>query len=128
MLEDKYILVIEDDFDLQWLIKKILLLNGFQVLTAVTAEQAIEEFSRHLFDIQAIILDLSLPDQSGLSLCAEFKKVSPDIPIIVTTGSEEREVRKQAEGLGVAGYLIKPFDIINLVRLLSKIVIKQGGM
>ncbi len=125
MLEDKYILVIEDDFDLQWLIKKILLLNGFQVLTAVTAEQAIEEFSRHLFDIQAIILDLSLPDQSGLSLCEEFRKVTPDIPIIVTTGSEEREVRKQAEGLGVAGYLIKPFDIINLVRLLSKIVIKQ---
>ena len=123
MIEEKYILIVEDDFDLLWLIKKILLLNGFQVLTAVTAEQAVDEFSRNLFKIKGVILDLSLPDGDGSYLCSDFIEVSPEIPIVITTGLEDREQRKKLEHLGIAGYLVKPFDIMNLVKLLSEVIV-----
>ncbi len=122
MIEEKYILIVEDDFDLLWLIKKILTMNGFQVLTAVTAEQAINEFSRNIFKIQAVILDLSLPDRDGKFVCQEFMKASPNIPVIITTGFEDRAQRREMENLGVRGYMVKPFDIMNLVEFLSKII------
>ncbi len=122
MISNKYILVIEDDFDLLWLIKKILTMNGFQVLTAITGEAALEEFSRNLFDIRAVIMDLSLPDMSGIYLCREFRKVSKDIPIVVTTGFEEESKKNELEAMGIQGYLVKPFDIMQLVKLLSNIL------
>lgn len=121
MIPEKHILIVEDDFDLLWLIKKILTVNGFEVLTAVTAEQAILQYSRNIFSIHAVILDLSLPDETGQYVCEEFMKVVPDIPIIVTTGYEDRAQRRKFEEMGVMGYLIKPFDIMNLVELLSRI-------
>jgi len=122
MISDKYILVIEDDFDLLWLIQKILEVNGFKILTAVTGEQAISKFSRNVLQIQAVILDLSLPDESGEYLCSEFLKVSPDLPIIITTGLEDRTQRRRLEKMGVRGYLVKPFDLMNLVQFLSKVL------
>lgn len=122
MLDEKYILVIEDDFDLLWLIKRILSMNGFHVLTAVTGEEAINNFSRNLFNIQAIILDLSLPDKNGKSICREFMKVAPEIPIVITTGFEDRTQKKELEEMGVRGYLIKPFDIMHLVQFVSQII------
>ncbi|GAB4376315.1 MAG: response regulator [Calditrichia bacterium] len=122
LLAEKCILVVEDDFDLLWLIKKILTMNGFQVLTAVTAEQAIVEFSKNIFKIDGVILDVSLPDKNGQYLCKEFLKVVPDLPVIITTGFEDRAQRREFEKMGVKGYLVKPFDLVNLVMLLSKFV------
>lgn len=122
MINNKYILIVEDDFDLLWLIKKILMMNGFQVLTAVTGEEALEQFSRNYFEIQAVILDLSLPDYNGKYLFQEFRKVSREIPVIITTGLEDTEQKKELELLGINGYLIKPFDIMRLVQLLSRVL------
>lgn len=122
MLEDQYILIVEDDFDLLWLIKKILTMNGFQVLTAVTAEGAIDEFSRNIFKIRAVILDLSLPDQNGEYVCREFLKAAPQLPVIVATGYEDRAQKKKLRRLGVQEYLVKPFDIMRLVKVISKIL------
>ncbi len=122
MIDQKYVLVVEDDFDLLWLIKKILTMNGFDVLTAVTGEEAINIFSRNIFKIQAVIIDISLPDKNGEYLCKEFIKVAPHIPIIVTTGFEDRDQRVELEKLGIRGYLVKPFDITNLVECISRVV------
>lgn len=122
MIKHKYILVVEDDFDLLWLIQKILRMNGFDVLTAVTSDQAITTFSRNIWDIQAVILDLSLPGRGGKYLCKEFMKAAPQVPIIITTGFEDRAQRNELERLGVKGYLIKPFDIMNLVEYLAQVV------
>ncbi|MFZ0389000.1 MAG: response regulator, partial [Calditrichia bacterium] len=115
-------LVVEDDFDLRYLIKKILVLNGFQVLTAGSAEKALSEFSRHIFDIHAVILDLSLPDRDGAYIAKELLKVDPEIPIIVTTGFEDQQRRSEIKEIGIRHYLIKPFDIMQLIRIISEII------
>ncbi|GAB4328925.1 MAG: hypothetical protein Kow0037_03650 [Calditrichia bacterium] len=113
------ILIIEDDFDLLWLIKKLISMNGFEVLTAVTGQEAIETFSRNIFDIRLIILDLTLPDFHGKTLCEEIRKVSPDLPIIITSGSDDWEERNLLEKLGISHYLVKPFDLMKLMELIS---------
>jgi len=104
-IREKLILIVEDDFDLLWMIQKLLTLSGFQCLTAE--------------EIGAVVLDLSLPDQSGELLAKEFLELSPDLPIIVTTGFEDREQRRILEKMGIFAYLIKPFDLTQLVDTLK---------
>jgi DNA-binding response OmpR family regulator len=122
MLKSKSILVVEDDLDFLWLIQKILKMNGFDVLSAVSAEQAIEVFSRNIFRIKVIILDLTLPDREGSYLYSEFNKVAPSIPIIITTFDESGMQRKELEKLGSKYNIIKPFGIMNLIDVLTGIV------
>ncbi len=114
------ILIIEDDFDLVWMIRKLLDVKGYDVLTAVTAEQGIEQFSRYIFDIQLILLDLTLPDMEGETVLHEIFKVRPEIPVIITTGSEDRTQRMRLEAAGIYAYLVKPFDLTHLVGLIEK--------
>jgi DNA-binding response OmpR family regulator len=116
------ILLVEDDFDFLWLIQKILKMNGFNVLTAATTDKAVELFSRNIFNINAVILDISLPNKEGILLWMEFRKIAPNIPIIITTSSENRPQRNKLEKLGIRGYIVKPFEIMNLVSVMSKII------
>lgn len=122
MLDKKHILVIEDDHDLLWLLRKVLSMNGFEVLTAVTAEQAEQVFTDNISILDAIILDLSLPDEHGKVICNKIMQRSPKVPIIITTGYEEKAQQNELEKMGVSAYLIKPFDIMRLVKIVSDLV------
>ena len=119
MLEKKNILIVEDDHDLLWLLKKILAMNGFNIYQAVNAEEADQVFTQHLDILDAIILDLSLPDEPGKVVCKNILDRSPDIPVIITTGYEESTQQAELEQMGVSAYLIKPFDIMKLVKIVS---------
>ena len=118
----KKILIIEDDFDLLWMLKKLLSTQGFPILTAVTGAQGIEVFSRNIFDISVVVIDLSLPDQDGEVVVSEIFKVLPDIPIIITTGSEDKAQLKRLERLGIKRILVKPFDLKMLSEAVSEYV------
>ncbi|MEJ2538238.1 MAG: response regulator [Calditrichia bacterium] len=119
MLEKKNILIVEDDHDLLWLLKKILSMNGFNILQAVTAEEADQVFTQNLKILDAIILDLSLPDEHGKTVCKKILDRLPEIPVIITTGYEESTQQAELENMGVSAYLIKPFDIMKLVKIVS---------
>jgi DNA-binding response OmpR family regulator len=119
MLEKKNILIVEDDHDLLWLLKKILSMNGFNILQAVTAEEADQVFTQNLKILDAIILDLSLPDEHGKTVCKKILDRLPEIPVIITTGFEESTQQAELENMGVSAYLIKPFDIMKLVKIVS---------
>jgi DNA-binding NtrC family response regulator len=120
--KDKKILIFEDDFDLLWMLKKLLTALGYPILTAVTGAQGIEVFSRNIFDIGVIVMDLSLPDQDGEIIVQEIFKVMPDIPIIITTGSEDKTQLNRLERSGIKKILVKPFDLQHLSEVVSEYV------
>lgn len=120
----KKILIIEDDFDLLWMLKKLLTVEGYPILTAVTGAQGIEIFSRNIFDISIVVIDLSLPDQDGEVVVSEIFKVLPDIPIIITTGSEDKAQLNRLERLGIKKILVKPFDLKMLSEAVSEFGLK----
>lgn len=119
MLDDKHILVIEDDYDLLLMMKKLFEIHGFKVLTALTAKDGRKKFRKSYNKLKAVILDLSLPDQNGKFICKYFRKKSKNIPIIITTGSEDRTAKMELEKIGVDGFLLKPFNINELVQSVS---------
>ncbi|RMF60267.1 MAG: response regulator [Calditrichaeota bacterium] len=117
--DSKIVLVIEDDFDLLWLISKLLHFHGYKVLTAVTASQGLDFFSRNAFKLNAVILDLTLPDASGEELAEEILKVFPEMPIIITTGEDDIAQKNALLNKGVKAYLVKPFDLNSLITILT---------
>lgn len=106
------ILLVEDNPHIMKINAQLLTLRGYQVLQAETAAQAREQLRWHPVDL--IVLDILLPDGSGLELCRELKVQRP-IPILFLTALGENQ--DVVEGLRAGGddYLAKPYDLEVLV-------------
>lgn len=106
------ILLVEDNPHIMKINAQLLTLRGYQVLQAETAAQAREQLRWH--PVNLIVLDILLPDGSGLELCRELKAQRP-IPILFLTALGENQ--DVVEGLRAGGddYLAKPYDLEVLV-------------
>lgn len=106
------ILLVEDNPHIMKINAQLLTLRDYQVLQAETAAQAREQLRWHPVDL--IVLDILLPDGSGLELCRELKAQRP-IPILFLTALGENQ--DVVEGLRAGGddYLAKPYDLEVLV-------------
>ncbi len=76
----KEILIIDDDTDLSFIISEMLESYGYSVTTAVSGEEAFDLLSKHTYHL--ILLDINLPDTTGLELCRELRRVS-QIPNVI---------------------------------------------
>lgn len=119
MIDDGHVLVIEDDYDLLYMIKKLLEINGFKVLTANTGSEGRRKFRKYSSRICSVILDLTLPDQDGKHICQDFRRRHPELPIIITSGSEDQLQKSELEEMGIDAYLRKPFDLNDLLKFVS---------
>jgi PAS domain S-box-containing protein len=80
-------------------------LEQWGVIHAKTLKLAIEALNRQSFDV--ILLDLSLPDSKGLNTITNIRHVAPNIPIVVLTGTDDRQLALQAVAQGAQDYLVK---------------------
>ncbi len=99
------ILLVEDDQDLADSLRHRLA-GSFQVTTVANGQKALHELA--IGDFQAIILDLSLPDITGQTLCQKMRADAHHQPIIALTGQNELGTKVTALELGFDDYLVKP--------------------
>nr|WP_320049058.1 response regulator transcription factor [uncultured Desulfuromonas sp.] len=107
---NKKILIVEDEEDILALVHYNLSRDGFQVTTATTGEEGVEQARKEHPDL--MILDLMLPGMDGLEVCEALKKDRElrDIPVIMLTAKgEESDIVKGLE-MGAADYVTKPFS------------------
>jgi two-component system alkaline phosphatase synthesis response regulator PhoP len=117
------ILVIEDDKKISDLVKLYLEKEGYEVIVAYNANDGIKNFYEN--DINLIVLDLMLPDFSGIKVLQEIKK-ERDIPIIIITAKGEEDDKILGFKKGADDYITKPFSFKELV-LRVKAVLKRYG-
>jgi len=112
----RVLLVVEDDQAFAGIVRDLSREAGFQCLVAGTAEDALELARQH--KPSAIVLDLGLPDQSGLSVLDRLKRedATRHIPIHVISGSDHQQT---AFSLGAMGYLVKPVKREDLAHALD---------
>jgi two-component system OmpR family response regulator len=106
------VLIVDDDEDLLILLKKFLERYDFSVTLAGSGVQMDAQMARKHFD--ALILDVMLPGEDGLSLCKRVRSIS-HIPIIMLTAVTETADRIVGLELGADDYLAKPFDARELL-------------
>ena len=112
----RVLLVVEDDQVFAGIVRDLAREAGFQCLVAGTAEDALDLARR--FNPNAIVLDLGLPDQSGLSVLDRLKRedATRHIPIHVVSASDNQQT---ALSLGAMGYLVKPVKRDELTHALE---------
>lgn len=99
--------------------------NGFAVDGVATAADALH--AAKTYDYDAIVLDLGLPDDDGLSVLNEIKAINTDTPVIICTARDALEDRVTGLNAGSDDYLVKPFDVAELVARIKAVLRRPGG-
>ena len=123
---NKNILVIEDEPDIRKVLEYNLGREGFIVSTVASLHDA-EHKLQNNHDFSLLLLDLMLPDGSGLDLCKKIKgnPETESIPIIILTAKEDEVDKVVGFELGADDYVTKPFSVRELI-LRIKAVLKRG--
>lgn len=106
------ILVIEDQEDINTLIALNLRLLDFHISTAMNGEQGYQQALTGQFDL--IILDIMLPDKSGLEICKALRAQGIYTPILMLTAKKSETDRVMGLEAGADDYLTKPFSVLEL--------------
>ncbi len=92
--------------------------KGYEVDTANNGSDAVEKVKNEFYDI--IFLDENMPGLTGLETLTEIKTISPNIPVVMITKSEEENIMDEAIGSKIADYLIKPVNPKQILLTLKK--------
>jgi len=106
------VLVVDDDVELCELLARALIRDGHEVRQAGSLAQTRAALGQASPDV--LILDLELPDGSGLELCRELRARAADLPILMLTASGEVSARITGLDAGADDYLVKPFAVAEL--------------
>ena len=119
MSDEKTILHIEDNFENRLLVRRILLAEGYSVLEAGNASEAIEILSNLTPDL--ILMDINMPDIDGYTLTAQLKAnpLYQGIPILAITANVTAAARERSQTAGFNGYIEKPIDIDSFLEKVS---------
>lgn len=101
------VLIVEDDLDINGLLKEILTLNGYEVTQSYSAREAL---LRDLNEFDLILLDLMLPVMSGESFIKEVRNKGYSLPIIVISAKIDKDTRVGVLKMGADDFIKKPFD------------------
>lgn len=113
-------LLIDDDRSIRHVIAGALRGLEVELQVAATAKQGLDLFALAQPDV--ILLDVMLPDASGLELCQEIHRLNPKIPIIIITAGGTSETAIQAMKLGAYDFLLKPLDVAKVSELIRQAV------
>lgn len=113
------ILFIDDHEDASEMMKLILSNEDYEVVTAVTIVEALEQATESEFDLY--VLDRNLPDGSGLELCQKLTQLTPNVPCIFYSGDAYAIHRSEALAAGAQDYIAKP-DIDRLIQKVNQVL------
>lgn len=113
-----HILVVEDDFAIRELIKRNLQMVGHTCCCVTDGNKAIEQIEKDHFDL--VVLDVMLPGLSGFDIIQDFE----NIPVIFVTAKGALEDKLKGLSLGAEDYIVKPFEILELIARIG-VVLKR---
>jgi DNA-binding response OmpR family regulator len=109
------VLVVEDDETTRDVMTRILVREGYITHSAESARDALGFLRKPLSPIHVVILDVHLPDVSGIDLCAHIRESYPSLPIVVCTGEAEPAEAARLLELGVHRIFCKPIGTDELL-------------
>src|SRR3954470_108339 len=109
------ILVVDDELHVRQLLRVALAASGFDVVAVATGEQALQSLAQGGFDL--VLLDVRMPGMSGIEVLRQVRatKATQATPVILLTGEDDVASRVQGLNLGASDYVVKPFEIEEVV-------------
>lgn len=120
----KNILIVEDEPDIQELLRAYLRDAGYRTAVAGDGVEALSLFAQQTFDL--ILLDLMLPKIDGFGVCELIRQQSP-VPILMLTALDGEQEQLRGFGLNIDDYVTKPFSMPVLLEKLRVILRRSGN-
>lgn len=120
-MNDKMILIVDDESRIRKLIKDFIEQEEYSVIEAADGEEAVEQFEANINKIKLVILDVMMPKQDGWSALRQIRQIS-NIPVIMLTARSEEQDELFGYELGVDEYVSKPFSPKILIAKIKAIL------
>ena len=120
-MNDKMILIVDDESRIRKLIKDFIEQEEYSVLEAADGEEAVEQFESNINKVKLVILDVMMPKQDGWSALRQIRQIS-NVPVIMLTARSEEQDELFGYELGVDEYISKPFSPKILVAKIKAIL------
>jgi two-component system nitrogen regulation response regulator GlnG len=114
------ILVIDDDDQLRISFCKLLREENYSVLGAASGEAGVDIITQQPLDL--VILDMRLPGMDGMETFKQIKKKDPKLPVIIVTAFGTTETAIEATKMGAYDYVLKPFEIPEMLNLITQAI------
>jgi CheY-like chemotaxis protein len=109
------LLVVEDEGGAREVTARLLEQAGFQVLEAGDGPEAVELFRRRGPEVEAVLLDLTMPGMNGEEVFQALRQLRPDVPVLLMSGFDEQSVTGRFAGEDLDGFLLKPYRVDDLL-------------
>lgn len=116
------ILLIDDDQQVRKMAKIMLTRLGYQVIEAQDGVEALELFQQHKDEIRGVLSDLTMPRMNGWKTLAALRKLSPDIPVILSSGYDEAQVMTNDYAVRPNAFLGKPYQLKKLRETINRVL------
>jgi len=113
------LLIVDDEIDIREFAKNFFRKRNIDVLTAAGGPEAFEIIENEKPDL--VLLDVRMEEMTGVELLRKVREAGHQVKVAMVTGVEEEETVKEAESLGIIGYIHKPL----ILEELEKIVLKE---
>lgn len=120
-MNDKMILIVDDESRIRKLIKDFIEQEEYSVLEAADGEEAVEQFESNINKVKLVILDVMMPKQDGWSALRQICQIS-NVPVIMLTARSEEQDELFGYELGVDEYVSKPFSPKILIAKIKAIL------
>ena len=119
---NKTILVVDDSNSIRESVSFFLEQSGYNVIKAIDGKDALKHLSGEKLDM--IITDLHMPNMNGIELISKVRKLDnySRLPILLLTTETLKERKLEAKKAGATGWLNKPFDKDNLMKVIKKLI------
>jgi len=108
------VLLVDDEKTVREIGREMLSDFGFDSLTASNGIEALEIFKARHQEIRFVLMDLTMPKMAGEEAFREFRRIDPDVKVIICSGYNEQEISQKFAGKGLAGFLKKPYTLADL--------------
>ncbi len=125
--QGELILIVDDEAAICEITQTSLETSNYHVLTAHDGIEAIALYVQHRNHINAVLMDMMMPDMDGLTTIRMLKQVNPDVLIITVSGLAESTQVNEAMNMGVQAFLPKPYTLHELLKTLHSVLRREQG-
>jgi len=118
------ILIVDDEKDIALVLKEFFVSKGYEVLAAFNGREAMGFLNQP--GIGLILLDIQMPDMSGIEILKEARKAYKDAKVVILTGFSEG-CKEEAEKIGCDAFLTKPFSVKTLITVIESVLMGKEG-
>jgi two-component system response regulator (stage 0 sporulation protein F) len=120
------ILIVDDQKGIRRLLEEVFREPGYKVLTAADGMEALARCRKKKPDL--VLLDVKMPGMDGLEVLRIIVRDYPGVSVLMMTAYGELQIIDEALNLGARGYINKPFDVLELLRLTESLLANVGGI